>query len=273
MAFVVATTLLPEPGKAAPGALMLGGAAVLAGVFLAADRRSAAPLLPGALLRERPLRQGAAGGLLNTLTTSSAITLATLYLQNTRGRSPLAAGLMLLPFSVAVIAGSALAAPALARWRPQRVIAAGLAIITVCDAGLILATSSSWALPVCVAVGGAGIGLSSVAATGLGTSVTAADRAAASGIINTSAQLGTALGVAILLLVAALTTGIPEPGTPVPAVGWGLAAAISLTGAAIFAISGRTSVPATPLPSEPAADGGKPPARVGGANRPGRPDQ
>lgn len=59
-------------------------AVLLAGMFITVDRRSAAPLLPRALLGERPLRQGAAGGLLNTLTTSSAITLATLYLQSTQ---------------------------------------------------------------------------------------------------------------------------------------------------------------------------------------------
>ncbi|MBV8915927.1 MAG: MFS transporter, partial [Acetobacteraceae bacterium] len=211
MAFVVATTLLPEQRRAVPGMTLLGCAVVLAWLFIAVDRRSSAPLLPRALLRERPLRQGAFGGLLNTLTTSSVITLATLYMQNTRGRSPLVAGLMLLPFSLAVIGGSALAAPLLARWRPQRVVAAGLTTIAVCDAALILAASSSWALPLCVAVCGAGIGMSSVAATGLGTSVAVSARGTASGIINTAAQLGTAVGIAMLLLVAALTTGVPEP--------------------------------------------------------------
>jgi len=65
----------------------------------------------------------------------------------------------------------------------------------------------------------------------LGTSVPAAERGTASGIINTAAQLGTALGIAALLLVAALTTGIPEPGSPVSAIAWGTAALISCTGA------------------------------------------
>lgn len=237
MAFVVATTLLPQPGRAALGGVLLATAIALAGVFIAVDRRSAAPLLPKTVFGERPLRQGAAGGLLNTLTTSSAITLATLYLQNTLGHSPLVAGLMLLPFSAAVIAGSALAAPALARWPAQRLVSAGLAIITVCDAALIPAASSAWALPLCIAAGGAGIGLSSVAATRLGTSVTVAMRGTASAIINTAAQLGTALGIAALLLVAALTTGIPEPGSPVPAIAWGTAALISGTGAIIFGLT------------------------------------
>jgi MFS family permease len=245
MAFVVAATLLPQPGRATLGAALLAVAVVLAGLFIVVNRRSAAPLLPAAVLGERPLRQGAAGALLNTLTTSSAITLATLYLQNTRGHSPLAAGLMLLPFSVAVIAGSALAAPALARWPPQRLVSAGLAIIAVSDAALIPTASSTWALPICVAAGGAGIGLSSVAATRLGTSVPVAARGTASGIINTAAQLGTALGIATLLLIAALSTGIPEPGSPVPAIAWGIAALISFTGAVIFGLrstAGTTAV-------------------------------
>jgi hypothetical protein len=89
---------------------------------------------------------------------------------------------------------------------------------------------------VCAAAGGAGIGLSSVAATRLGTSVPLARRGTASGIINTAAQLGTALGIAALLLVAALSTGIPESGSPVPAVAWGAAALISLAGAVIFGL-------------------------------------
>jgi predicted MFS family arabinose efflux permease len=238
MAFVVATTLLPQPGRTALGGVLLAVAAVLAGLFITVDRRAASPLLPQAVLRERPLRRGAAGGLLNTLTTSSAITLAALYLQNTQGHSPLVAGLLLLPFSAAVIAGSAAAAPALARWPAERLVAAGLALIAVSDAVLIAAASRIWALPLCVAAGGAGIGLSSVAATRLGTSVPVAARGTASGIINTAAQLGTALGVAVLLLVAALTTGIPESGSPVPAIAWGIAALTSGTGAVIFGLKG-----------------------------------
>jgi MFS family permease len=238
MAFVVATTVLPQPDERTLGVALLAAGAVVTGAFIIIDRRSTAPLLPGTILGERSLRQGASGALLNTLTTSSVVTLATLYLQNTRGRSPLTTGLMLLPFSLAVIVGATLAAPALVRWPPQRLVGCGLAVIAVSDAALIPAANSMWALPVCVALGGVGIGLSSVATTRLGTSVPVAARGIASGIVNTAAQLGTALGVAALLLVAALSTGIPEPGSPVPAIAWGLAAVISATGAAVFVVKG-----------------------------------
>jgi hypothetical protein len=61
-------------------------------------------------LRQPTLRQGATASWLNTATTSSTATLVTLYLQNTLGRSPLTAAATLLPFSLAVIIGAALAA-------------------------------------------------------------------------------------------------------------------------------------------------------------------
>jgi len=240
MVFVIATTLLPEPGRAALGVALLAGAVVLAGAFVTIDRRSAIPLLPRTLLRARPLRQGALGALLNTFTTSSAVTLTTLYLQHTLGRSALSAAAMLLPFSLAVIGGAALSARA--QRQPQHVIAAGLIAIAVSDATLIAAAPSAWALPMTVAAGGAGIGLSSVAATGLGTSVAIGDRGTASGIINTAAQLGTAFGVAVLLLVTAVSTGVPEQGTTVPSIGWGLGALISFGGAATFMIWARSDV-------------------------------
>jgi MFS family permease len=145
-------------------------------------------------------------------------------------------GLLLLPVSGAAMAGSALAAPALARWAPERLVSAGLGIVGISIAALIPAAGTIWALPICVAASGLGLGLSSVAANRLGTSVAPEDRGTASGIINTAAQLGTALGVAVLLLVAALTTGIPERGSAIPAFAWGAAALIGCTGAVIFGL-------------------------------------
>src|SRR6202042_1832611 len=103
------------------------------------------------------LRQGALGGFLNTATTSSVITLVTLYLQNTLHRSPLAAAAALLPFSIAVIAGSALSEVTQRRLRPQAVVAAGLAVIAVANTLLIPLADRPWAVPVCAAAGGAGI--------------------------------------------------------------------------------------------------------------------
>jgi MFS family permease len=238
MAFVVGTTVIARPGGQLAGSLSLAGCAVLAVLFLLIDRRASVPLLPRQLTGSGVLRQGALGGFLNTATTSSVITLVTLYLQNTLHRSPLAAAAALLPFSLAVIAGSALSEVIQHRLRPQAVVAAGLAVIALANALLIPLADRPWAVPVCAAAGGAGIGLSSVAATGLGTDVGPDLRGSASGLINTAAQLGTAVGIAVLLLIAAATTGIPAAGTAPPRLAWAAGAAVAAAGAAWFSMTG-----------------------------------
>jgi MFS family permease len=239
MAFVVGTTAVSQAAGRVAGIVLLAVSVALAAVFVAVDRRAAAPLLPAGLLRSARLRLGTAGGFLNTATTSSVITLVTLYLQNTLRRSPLEAAATLLPFSLAVIGGSVLSAAILRRIRPALAVAAGLALIAAADLALIPAARVVWAVPACAAVAGAGIGLSSVAATGLGTDVEERWRGTASGIINTAAQLGTALGIAVLLLIAAASTGIPAARSPAPAPAWAVAAAVAAAGAVLFTRAAR----------------------------------
>ena len=253
MAVVVGTTVIARPGQRPAGAGILLLAAPLTALFIRADRRATAPFLPAAALRIPPLRRGAAGSFLNTAATSSAMTMATLYLQDTLHRSPLQAAAILVPFSLAVVAGSALAAPALRRIGPQPALATGLAVIAAADAALTVAAPHPWALSACAATAGAGLGLSSVAATTLGTTVPEALRGTASGIINTAAQLGTAVGIAALLLIADATTGAPGPGTGAPVIAWAAAAAIAAAGALAFTRSPQPEPPTT-CPAGPKAD-------------------
>ncbi len=96
-------------------------------------------------------------------------------------------------------------------------------------------------MPLCAAAAGAGIGVSSVAATGLGTDVEPRWRGGASGIINTAAQVGTAVGIATLLLVAAATSGMPALGTPPPRLAWATGALVAAAGAAWFAMGRRAA--------------------------------
>jgi MFS family permease len=224
----------------------------LTALFIRADRRATAPFLPATALRMPPLRRGAAGSFLNTAATSSAMTLTTLYLQGSLHRSPLQAAAILVPFSLAVVAGSAVAAPALRRIGAQPTLASGLAVIAAADAALTVAAPRPWALSACAATAGAGLGLSSVAATTLGTTVPEALRGTASGIINTAAQLGTAVGIAALLLIADATTGAPGPGTGAPVIAWTAAAAIAAAGAGALASTGSPG-PATTGPAGPKA--------------------
>jgi MFS family permease len=263
MAVVVGTTLMAQPDRRAAGIAVVLLAAPLTAVFIRIDRRAAAPLLPGAVLRLPSLRRGTLGAFLNTATTSSAMTLVTLYLQDTRHHSPLTTAVMLVPFSLAVVAGAALAAPAF-RWiRPTSAMATGLAVIAVADTALTMAAAHGWAVSASVAAAGAGLGLSSVASTTLGTTVAYTLRGTASGIINTAAQLGTATGIAVVLLIAAATTGLPGPSTGAPIIGWTAAAAIAAAGALAFTRSPQpeSATTRTGGPEAGAGLGAEPPLR------------
>jgi hypothetical protein len=74
-----------------------------------------------------------------------------------------------------------------------------------------------------------------VATTSLGTDVPESLRATSSGVINTSAQPGTAIGTALVLLTAAATTGVPDATTGTPVVAWAATAVLALGAAALFA--------------------------------------
>jgi MFS family permease len=180
-------------------------------------------------VREPRLLAGAGGAFLNTATTSSAVTLATLYLQTVRHASPAAAGVRLLPFSLCVVPGAAIAGRLLPRRDPRLGMAAGLALIAIGD-GILLLPALDAALPVGTGVAGLGIGLSSVAANSVGTDVPGRLRGTAAGILNTAAQLGTALGVSGAVLIAAATqdTDLPLRG---PTLSWAIAATLAAAAA------------------------------------------
>jgi MFS family permease len=235
MLLLVGVTFLGEEDHRLTGALLLGGAGVVALGFVHADHRSSVPLLPGWLLRLPQVVRGTTGSFVNTATTSGVATLITFYLQATLGRSPLAAAATLLPLSLAVIVGSAAAARLVVRMARERVTAIGLGLVGAGIAVPLVAPGSGVLVGVGMAVAGLGLGLSAVATTSMGTDVAEGARATASGLINTSAQLGTAVGTALVLLLAEATTGVPDRTTGTPAVAWASSAALALVVAAAFA--------------------------------------
>jgi MFS family permease len=225
MALVVGSTVVVEPGRAATGVALLGAAVVAGAGFVAVERRSPHPLIPRVALASANLRDGAAGAFLNTATTASVMTLATIDLQERLGRSPLEAAALLMPLSLTVIVGSALAAPALCRLSARATLAVGLLVIATGNAVLPV-SATVVTMPVAFALAGAGLGLASVAANSLATHVDIELRGTASGLVNTTAQLGAALGTAGAILVASVT----GPGTA-----WALAAGVAVLAAAWFA--------------------------------------
>ncbi len=256
MSLILAASLLEHGSSLLAGALLAAAGSVLLALFAHSQRTARHPLLPRVALRERRLRVGAGTAFINTATTSSAVTLATLYLQNARHVSPAAAGLMLLPFSLCVIVGAGVASRSLQGRDPAATMAAGLGLIAAGDGALLL-PGVDLLLPACAALSGLGIGLSSVAANTVGTDVRDEHRGTAAGILNTAAQLGTALGVSAAVLIASVSerAGLPLRGPPLS---WAIAAVLA-AGAGLLALRRAGYGPA----GSPAAasHAGRPPTR------------
>ena len=192
-------------------------------------------MIPVAAARSRNLRSGSLVSFINTATTSSAGVLATLLLQQHLGLSPLQAAFTLMPFSLAVIAGSVLSRPLAARLPDQRLCSVGLGGIAAGNLVLAITAGRIAGLVAGIAVAGLGLGIAAVAATSLGTRVSDDLTGSATGLI-TAAQLGTALGVAALVTISSIAS--PPTGT---AIGWTVAAAaVGLAGLIILAA--RTGV-------------------------------
>lgn len=224
MGIVAGTTLLAEHSLAVLAGVVTAVGVMAAFAFALVDRRASQPLVAPAARRSPVLRRGAFGSFFNTATTSSSITVATLFVQDELGLPPLRAATLLVSFSVLVVIGSLCAPRLIAALGGGRALGCGLGIIAAGNSVLV-----AWPNLVGVGAGaaicGLGIGIGSVAATDMGTAVVEAIKGTAAGVLNTAAQLGTAIGTALILLVAT---------TFQPRIAWALAAVLA-SGAATAA--------------------------------------
>jgi MFS family permease len=157
-----------------------------------------------------PVLRSAAGpnlvALALTACTTPAMYLSTLYVQDVMGLSPALASLLFPAFNLAVIAGS-LAGPAvLRRLGPGRVMLIGF--VALAGSAGVLAALPGGGMPVgqllvAFAGMGAGLGVASVASTHAGTEAVEPGRqGVAGGVLMSSAQVGTAVGLAVLTPLA-----------------------------------------------------------------------
>jgi EmrB/QacA subfamily drug resistance transporter len=185
---------------------LLALSAALIGAFVAIELRSDAPLMPFRIFRLRTLTGANIVGLLVGASLFSMFFFITLYMQQVLGYSAIKAGLSYLPLALTIIAASAIASQLVTRIGFKPVLAAGMAFIA---AGLV------WFSQVSVDGGFATdiLGPSLLAAAGLGfgfvtTTIAAVsgvreqESGLASGLINTSQQIGGALGLAVLATIA-----------------------------------------------------------------------
>ena len=198
LTFVYGLKRLAEGGADPVAVLAMTAGLGLAVVFVRRQRTHPAPLLDLALFR-RPAFTAAliANSLAFFVLYNSELALAQ-YLQLVAGLTPLSAGLWTLPSVLAYLAGSALAPLLVRAWRRAAVVSAALAVIA---AGFAVQAAAGGLGAIIAGTVIVSIGLAPVYAltTELIVASVPPHRAgAASAIGETGAELGGALGIAVL---------------------------------------------------------------------------
>jgi predicted small integral membrane protein len=209
---VYAITQAGDDGWLATTTIAFGTAALalLAG-FVAWERRHPEPLMRFGILRTKTVSGANATGFIMGTAMFSMFLMLTLYMQQVLGFSAMRTGVAYLAVAGTAILWSAVAAQLVTRVGVKPVLLTGMTALT---AGLVYFTQVSVGgsylgdlLPGFLLVG-LGIGFSfvpiSIAAL---AGIRASEAGLASGLINTSQQIGGALGIAALSTIATTRTG------------------------------------------------------------------
>lgn len=201
---------------------LLGAGAMLMGLFLVIESRSAHPLVPLALFRLRNISVSNICAVLWSAGMFAWFFMSALYLQQVLGYTPMQVGLAFLPANLVMAALSlGWSAKLVMRFGIRAPLAAGLLLAML---GLLLFARAPMAgesagfwidvLPGMLLLGlGAGIAFNPMLMAAM-HDVSPADAGLASGLVNTSFMLGGALGLAVLAsLAAARTTQLAAGGT------------------------------------------------------------
>ncbi|NEE04216.1 MFS transporter [Phytoactinopolyspora halotolerans] len=189
---------------------LLAAAVVLLGTFVAIEGRSMAPLVPFRILGNRSLTGANVAGLLVGGSVVSMFFFVTLYMQQVLGYSPIEAGLAYLPLTAMIILCSGVASQLVTRFGARSIFVIGLGLVVVALLWFSrVAVDGGYATDVLgpSLVAGAGFGLAFVPMTIAAVSgVQEQESGLASGLINTSQQIGGALGLAVLAAIATSRT-------------------------------------------------------------------
>ncbi|PPF63083.1 MFS transporter [Clavibacter michiganensis] len=225
---------------------LIGGAALMA-LFLVRESRVAAPLLPLRLFRDRSFSIANAVGLIFSFGAFGAVFILIQFLQIVQGRSPLEAGVLTMPWTMAPMVVAPLAGFIAPRVGTRILIVTGLASLAI-GIGWLASTMAPDATYPAMLPGFifAGLGMGLVFApssTAVLVNMAPADHAKASGTNSTLREIGVALGIAVL---TAVFTGAGGQLTPtgyvdaaVPAVFVGAAALALAAVIALFLPAGR----------------------------------
>jgi EmrB/QacA subfamily drug resistance transporter len=243
---------------------LLASAAALLAAFTVIEARSVAPLLPLSFFRNRAVTAANLAGLLLGGVMFPTFVFLSLYMQEVLGYSAIRAGLAFLVIAAGIIASSWLAQHLVTRLGARPVLAAGLAGVTPAQVLFTrLPAHGSYAahllpglLLMAAALGLAFVGVLVASATG----VKPGHAGLASGLINTSRQIGGAVGLAVTTTIAAArTTSLLRAGHPAAAAltsgfhdAFAVTSALTLAAAAV-AIGLIRRAPAAAAAAEPPA--------------------
>jgi predicted MFS family arabinose efflux permease len=207
-ALVFAVVRAPEAGWTTASTLVPGlGGLLLLGVFVLLQARLRHPLMRLGIFRAPNLAAANVAQLMLGAAWIPMFFFVNLYLQQVLGLGAFASGAALLPLTVTIMVGMIVAAPRLiARFGPKVMTVAGLGTLAVglVWLSLIRADGSFWVdiLPASL-VTAAGMAMAFIPSLGLALSSAAPEEGGlAAGIVNTSYQIGSALGLAAMTAVA-----------------------------------------------------------------------
>jgi predicted MFS family arabinose efflux permease len=190
------------------GLLAISAALIVAFVFN--ELRSRDPLMPFAIFRLRTLTGANIVGLLVGAALFAMFFFLSRYMQEVLGYSALKAGLSYLPLALAIIASAGVASVLVTKLGFKKVLLAGLGLITI---ALLwfgqVPVSGSYVSDLLgpMVVAAVGLGFAFVPVTIAAVSNVSEDESGlASGLINTSQQIGGALGLAVLGTIASTRT-------------------------------------------------------------------
>jgi EmrB/QacA subfamily drug resistance transporter len=221
----------------------LGGGAILLVLFVLWEMRAAAPLLPLRLFRDRSFTVANLVGLTFSFGIFGSIFILIQFLQIVQGHTPLEAGLMTMPWTLAPMVVAPLTGMLSPRTGTRLPIVVGLAFLSVAMFWLAATMSPTVAYGEMVpAFLLAGVGMGFVFApssTAVLANMAPVDNAKASGTNSTLREIGVALGIAVLTAVftgagGQLTpTGYVDAAIPAITVGAGVLAVAAVIGLAL----------------------------------------
>jgi EmrB/QacA subfamily drug resistance transporter len=179
---------------------LLGGLVVLAG-FAWYEARIEHPSLDVRLFKNRTLSASVASITLMFFGMGGVYFFSSFYLQNVRGYSPLATGVLAVPFAVGQFVMSPRSAALVSKFGIRAVMVGGMLANAVAIGGWAFLTGGVpiWIVAVLFFVQGAGLGVSVPAATATVMAALPRERAGAgSALTNTARQVAVALSVAVL---------------------------------------------------------------------------